>query len=99
MRLFWTKFFFDCQNTKKAHLRPVLVKSQNRLDIRKERPIFDLEPTWFVLVTLETDSIAKILKKNPRGLGCCQVLGLWFSNLSGPGFVVSNLLDPVFVVF
>ena len=75
MRLFWTKFFFDCQNTKKAHLRPVLVKSQNRLDIRKERLIFDLEPTWFVLVTLETDSIAKILKKP---------LGDWDDDLPPP---------------
>ena len=68
MRLFWTIIFSESQNTKKAHLRPVLVGSKNGLDIRKERPIFDLEPTWFVLVTLETDCIAKTLK---------EPLGLW----------------------
>ena len=63
MRLFWTIIFSESQNTKKAHLRPVLVGSKNRLDIRKERPIFDLELTWFVLVTLETDCRAILLKK------------------------------------
>ena len=63
MRLFRENFVFDFQNIKKAHLRPVSVKSQNRHDIQKERLIFHLGPTWFVLVTLETDSIAKILKK------------------------------------
>ena len=63
MRLFRTKFVFDFQNIKKAHLRPELLKSQNQHDIRKERPILHLGPTWFVLVTLETHPIEEILKE------------------------------------
>ena len=66
MRLFWTIIFSESQNTKKAHLRPVLVGSKNGLDIRKERPIFDLGLICFVLVTLETDCRA-ILPKEPLG--------------------------------